>query len=101
MGLRFVAVALTMAAAVAPGCTSKKNQAEEGRLPPVALSPLPEAPPMQAVPEALPGAAGSMAVVQALPTGPAHGLLRPTITFSKPVVALGTVEAEKARGAPA
>jgi hypothetical protein len=56
---------------------------------------------MQVAPEALPGGDGTLAVVQALPRGAAHGLIRPTITFSKPVVALGTVEVEKARAAPA
>jgi uncharacterized protein YfaS (alpha-2-macroglobulin family) len=99
MRSRFVALAI--AAAVGTGCTSKKDQPESGRLPPVGVAPLPEAPPMQVAPEALPGADGSLAVVQALPTGAAQGLIRPTITFSKPVVALGTVEAEKTRGAPA
>jgi alpha-2-macroglobulin len=99
--VKSVAVALAIAAAVALGCTSKNNESGGGRLPPVVLAPVPEAPPMQVAPEALPGGDGSFAVVQALPVGPARGLIRPTITFSKPVVALGTVAVEKARAAPA
>ncbi|HET9555463.1 MAG TPA: alpha-2-macroglobulin family protein [Anaeromyxobacteraceae bacterium] len=62
----------------------------------VDLSPLPEPPPLSIAPKALPGAGGELAVVVARPQGPAQGNLRPAVTFSKPIVAMGMVEA----GAP-
>ena len=68
---------------------------------PIDLAPLPEPPPLQIAPEALAGADGSLAVVAAQPQGPAIGIVVPTITFSKPVVALGTVESGRTRPAPA
>jgi uncharacterized protein YfaS (alpha-2-macroglobulin family) len=62
----------------------------------MAVSPLPEPPPLSIAPEALPGAGGELAVVVARPQGRAQGTPRPAVTFSKPIVAMGMVEA----GAP-
>src|SRR4051812_7621777 len=61
-------------------------------LPPIDLKPLPDAMTIQVNPEDLPGADGSLAVIAARPQGKAYGNFRPTITFTKPVIALGTVE---------
>src|SRR5690349_19276032 len=67
---------------------------------PIDLAPLPEPPPLQIAPEALPGAGGELVVVAARPQGPMQGDVRPTITFSKPIVALGSVEYEKGLPTP-
>jgi len=77
------------------GCTPRSRGAGA-----IDLAPLPEAPPLQIAPEALPGAGGELAVVAARPQGPVEGEVRPTLTFSKPVVALGSVEQEKGLAAP-
>src|SRR6266540_2478976 len=58
-------------------------------LPPIDLTPLPAPPAVQVAPEPVPGADGALAVVAARPTGVAQGNFRPTITFSKPIVAMG------------
>ena len=92
-------VVLAVALSVAPGCGSHKDAG--ARPAPIDLAPLPEVPPLEVSPESLPGANGSLAVVQALPTGPTQGVIRPTITFSKPIAALGAIEAEKGRAPPA
>ncbi len=63
---------------------------------PIGLAPLPEPPPVAVAQEPVPGADGALAVVVARPQGAAQGNLRPAVTFSRPVVAMGTVEA----GAP-
>src|SRR4051812_25289818 len=70
-------------------------------LPPIDLKPLPDAMTIQVNPEDLPGADGSLAVVAARPQGKTYGNFRPTITFTKPVVALGTVEQTKDAAPPA
>src|SRR6266545_1766036 len=86
--------ALTLVAC-GKGCTPRSRGAS-----PIDLAPLPEAPPLQIAPEALPGAGGELAVVAARPQGPMEGDVRPTITFSKPVVAMGSVEYEKGLPTP-
>ncbi|HEY0839360.1 MAG TPA: hypothetical protein VGD74_04180, partial [Vulgatibacter sp.] len=53
------------------------------------LEPLPEAPLLEADPEPFPGEDGSLAVVVARPRGDAPYDVAPTITFSKPMVAMG------------
>ena len=94
---RFTAAAIAALTLVAcgKGCTPRSRGAG-----PIDLAPLPEAPPLQIAPEALPGAGGELAVVAARPQGPMEGDVRPTITFSKPVVAMGSVEYEKGLPTP-
>jgi hypothetical protein len=60
----------------------------------IAVEPLPAPPAFSIAPEAVPGGQGELAVVAARPQGPMEGEVRPTITFSRPMVALGTVEAQ-------
>src|SRR5690606_3525169 len=60
-----------------------------------ALAPLPAPPAIEVQQEALPGTADELAVVAARPQGSAQGDIRPTITFSAPVKALGTIEADE------
>src|SRR6266540_2952330 len=94
---RFTAAAIAALTLVAcgKGCTPRSRGAG-----PIDLAPLPDVPPLQIAPEALPGAGGELAVVAARPQGPVAGEVRPTLTFSKPVVALGSVEQEKGLAAP-
>ncbi|HET8733519.1 MAG TPA: MG2 domain-containing protein, partial [Anaeromyxobacteraceae bacterium] len=93
---RAIAAALAVVAAVScsPRPPSASREAE-----PLALEPLPETPQVAIVPDALPGSDGSLAVVAAGPRGRAHGIVVPTITFSKPVVPLEAATA--VRPAPA
>jgi uncharacterized protein YfaS (alpha-2-macroglobulin family) len=90
---------LTLAAALAAaGCTrgdrpvakAPAGQGSAAR----ALKPIPDAPAFEA--DLLPGSGGALQVVAARPTGRAGGEIRPTLTFSRPVVALGAIE----EGAP-
>lgn len=64
------------------------------------LKPLPKAPAIQVDPEALPGANGELAVVTARPQGDFQGIVRPTLTFSKPVMSLESIEDSKAHPRP-
>lgn len=89
--LALLTAALALAAACGKACGQKPGAGG-----PIGLSPLPEPPPVSAAAEPLPGADGALAVVVARPQGAAQGNLRPAVTFNRPVVALGTVEA----GAP-
>ncbi len=61
------------------------------------LDPLPEPPPVDVKPEALPGARGELAVVASRPQGKMEGEVRPTVTFSKPVKSLEMVEDQRAK----
>ena len=65
------------------------------------LQPLPAAPSLQVSSEAIPGAGGALAVVAARPRGVAGSDVRPTLTFSRPVMALASVEAQSAAPPPA
>ncbi|HET8539946.1 MAG TPA: alpha-2-macroglobulin family protein [Anaeromyxobacter sp.] len=89
------AVLATLAlAGCGEGCSPRSRSG------PLELAPLPEPPPLSVAPEALPGAGGEIAVVAARPQGPVEGDVRPTITFTKPVVAMGSVEQEKGLPTP-
>lgn len=85
-------VAALALAACARGCGAPRTG--DG----LAVEALPDAPSFSIAPEALPGANGELAVVVARPQGVVEGEVRPTVTFSKPVVAMGSVELE--RGLP-
>jgi len=97
-----MAIGLTAVLAVVlqPGCAGEEEGGAAG-LPPGAaaptqtLAPLPEPPAIQVAP--LPGAGGGLAVVACRPQGEAYGAIRPTVTFSKPIVALGALEAGHGR----
>ena len=65
------------------------------------LEALPAAPVVQAEAEALPGSDGPLAVVASRPQGEVEGSFHPTITFSKPIVALQAVESEQQLRPPA
>ncbi len=94
---RTIAAALAALALTACGKACAPSPRAGG---PIDLAPLPEPPPLQIAPEALPGAGGELVVVAARPQGPMQGDVRPTITFSKPIVALGSVEYEKGLPTP-
>lgn len=66
----------------------------------LAVEPLPEPPALQIDP-AEAAAQGPLSVVAARPQGKAHGNIRPTITFTQPMIALGTVAQERGLAAPA
>lgn len=83
-----LAAALLLVAGCGRGC------GKGGAAAAIPLAPLPEPPPLSVSQEALPGSDGQLAVVVARPQGRATGEVRPALTFSRPVVALGTVEAE-------
>ncbi len=65
--------------------------------PDVPLTAVPAAPQVQAPPPEPKTEAAPLAVVVARPTGELFSEARPTITFSKPVMAVGTVEHEQAQ----
>ena len=65
------------------------------------LQPVPAPPSLQLSPEALAGADGTLAVVAARPRGVAGSDVRPTVTFSRPVMLLSTVEAQATVPPPA
>jgi uncharacterized protein YfaS (alpha-2-macroglobulin family) len=77
-------------------CGKAKPAAESG----LELQPLPAAPSLQISSEAVPGANG-LAVVAARPRGVAGSDVRPTLTFSRPVMALSTVDVQSAGPPPA
>ncbi|CAM4019125.1 alpha-2-macroglobulin [Corallococcus sp. ZKHCc1 1396] len=66
----------------------------------IAVEPLPEPPALQIDPSEL-ADQGPLSVVAARPQGKANGNIRPTITFTKPMIALGTVAQERGLAAPA
>ena len=76
-------------------CGKGKPAASSG----LELQPVPAAPALRIAPEALPGANGALAVVAARPHGVAGSDVHPTLTFSRPVMSLGTVE-EQAKAPP-
>ena len=81
-----VAVVLALALAACGRCGKPGGR--------IAVEPLPAPPAFSIERETLPGAGPGLEVVAARPQGPMQGEVRPTITFSRPVVALGTVEAQ-------
>ncbi len=102
MARRFQHLRFCFAVALAAaGCTCGTGQGLKDRVAtqgPGArdLKPIPEAP---AIKTDLAGSGAALQVVAARPTGSVGGELRPTLTFSKPVMALGAVE-EDAKAAP-
>lgn len=103
-GLRSAAVLFAALLLGLSSCTcgsSDSPPADAGAVQGRALDPLPAAPQLQIDPEALPGADGALAVVAARPQGDTEGAVRPTITFSKPIVAVQGVEEEQQLPAPA
>lgn len=105
--LRFAAISSVLALALA-GCHQEEDTSKIGHsqvsLPqeakPLDLAPLPKPPEIHVDPEALPGANGELAVVTARPQGDIQGIVRPTITFSKPVMSLESIEEAKAHPRP-
>lgn len=97
--LSFLAAA-TLALAVGCGNCGKGGERPIGQEPVTAtvdengrkLEPLPAPPKIDVVPEA---ASGEFRVVAARPKGEIRGDVRPTVTFSKPVKALGEIETGK------
>ncbi|HSA19939.1 MAG TPA: MG2 domain-containing protein [Myxococcota bacterium] len=92
-----VGVAAVLAGFLALGCEcGGVREGGGGALPPgtdtpsQTLAPLPE-PPVIPVQQAA-GPGGELTVVAARPQGEARGALRPTVTFSRPIVALGALE---------
>src|SRR6266545_3750178 len=94
----WVGLAAVVSLVVVVGSARGEKGRESNR---IGVAPLPQAPPIQTAPESLPGSDGALSVVAARPTGLALGNFRPTITFSKPIVAMGTVERERGLAAPA
>ncbi|MEI6224906.1 MAG: MG2 domain-containing protein [Deltaproteobacteria bacterium] len=92
---------LAAAVLLAAACSPRPPASSAREASPVDLAPLPEVPPLQIAQEFLPGSDGSLAVVASRPQGPATGIVLPSITFSKPVVALGTVAALRSLPPPA
>jgi uncharacterized protein YfaS (alpha-2-macroglobulin family) len=94
-------VTLAVVAGVVVGCVKLTG----GETPPAnggpasgqQLQPLPPPPPLDVAREPLPGGNGQLAVVASRPLGAADGDVRPTITFSAPVVTLQMIESEGAR----
>ncbi len=105
--LRFLALAclalVTACTCGERGADQPKDGPKDGPKAPQASTtpaPLPEPPVLQVDPEQL-GGEGALSVVATRPQGRVYGNLRPTITFSKPIVALGTVALERGLKAPA
>ncbi|AKU90473.1 Ig-like domain-containing alpha-2-macroglobulin family protein [Vulgatibacter incomptus] len=98
-------LALGLLGLVAGSCSC--NEPEGSRITPQAeeasrkLEPLPEAPHLEVAQEPVPGSAGDLAVVAVRPLGASPVDARPTITFSKPMVAVGGVQEEAKLAAPA
>jgi hypothetical protein len=95
---RIAALLPLVTVAFGTGCGGEDRSAPSGSQGRV-LSPLPPAPEIQIAQEQLPGSSGELAVVAAQPTGTVRGDVRPTLTFSKPIVALGDLELEPKRPA--
>ncbi len=78
-------------------CFKKPDSAATGNDDlPRALSPLPPPPKLDIQTEAVPGGDGALAVVSVRPSGKVfYGEIRPTITFSKPIMSLQMVEAQR------
>lgn len=89
-----VSISLALAGCACSEKTAPKDPSRPGER---TLDPVPEAPAFKA--DQLPGAGSALEVVAARPTGRAIGEIRPTITFSRPIVALGMVD-EQQRLAP-
>lgn len=104
-----LAMILVLAAASCGSCKKDKPAAPAPKAdwqpdappPPLKLAPVPDAPVIDVEQQAVPGSREPLAVVAARPKGPAEGNFRPTITFSKPVMALGMVEDEASAPPPA
>lgn len=97
---------LPLMLAFAVGCTcGDKGKTPTDQMGPVGeggtrkLEPLPTPPSLNVPQEALPGSGQDLAVVAARPQGEQYGEVRPTITFSRPVQSLETVEATRAKDA--
>ncbi|MGI5864187.1 MAG: MG2 domain-containing protein [Myxococcales bacterium] len=108
------ALSVAVLASLAAGCTCGRRPAEQPLEPGAAaaprpeddargqkLAPIPDPPKVEVAREALPGAGEELAVVAARPAGEVAGNVRPTITFSRPVVALGSISDEADRPAVA
>lgn len=78
-------------------CAEKAEQPDAvkptAQAPSAKLEPLPEAPKFNVEPEALPGHGDTLSVLVARPTGNVQEDIRPTITFSAPVMALQATSA--------
>lgn len=92
---RFGPIATLAAVVVLSGCRCGKEPAATGPT----LAPLPPPPAIVIAPEALP--ATGLTVVAARPHEVVGADARPTITFSKPVVALGSVDEQRSPPPPA
>ncbi len=97
---------LPLCLAFAVGCTcSDKGKTPTDPMNPLGadgtrqLQPLPAPPSLNVPPESLPGAGQALEVVAARPQGEQFGEVRPTVTFSRPVQSLETVEAQRADSA--
>ena len=87
---------------LAPACNRFGGDSTTPNKPaPQQLEPIPEPPAIQVVPESVPGEDGKLAVVVARPQDEVMGEVRPTLTFSKPIVTLDTLERASRRPPPA
>jgi len=91
--IRLVSVAVVVVAALSACKGKPSGQAQ------TSLQPLPAPPALTIAPEAVPGT--GLTVVAARPHEVVGADARPTITFSRPVVALLSVEEQKALAPPA
>lgn len=87
--------------AVLAFCLGACGKGKPPAAPGLELEPAPAPPVVQIAPEALPGASGGLAVVSARPQGVAGSDVRVTVTFSRPVMALSTAEAQSGAPPPA
>jgi hypothetical protein len=96
LALAALALALAGCTCGGPGTGAGTGKpGEPGK--PAKLEPIPAAPSIPSQPLQVPGSGQPLEVVVARPTGKVYADVRPTITFSKPVMSLGTVEGEKAQ----
>jgi uncharacterized protein YfaS (alpha-2-macroglobulin family) len=93
MRSRRLSVVLVALAVVACGRSGSKHTASG-----IEVGPLP-APPTFSTSPVAPDPGGELAVVASRPQGVVRGEVRPTVTFSKPMVALGSVEEGRALAA--
>jgi uncharacterized protein YfaS (alpha-2-macroglobulin family) len=99
--LRFLVLAcLALVSACKCGEGADDKESPSPHVGGVTPAPLPDAPILKIDPEAL-GNTGPLSVVAARPQGRVYGNLRPTITFTKPMIALGMVAQERGLAAPA